>query len=220
GYALLRPQDNGAFVLLSEAPPWFAEIWGQKAAARKATRLGEASPFLENFLREAEDFWKSGGDEICASGTWVELGPERKEIPLEAVALRLHGENLLSIRSPEKTFREQTQTFQTARESKLVHERLLREIQKKEILLHCIIHDLSQPLAAMKGCFECLALEANSGTAKRFIDIGRQQTEQQEALIREILRTFADDLKAEMASEEGVAEAADLLRSARHTVAN
>ena len=52
--------------------------------------------------------------------------------------------------------------LQTARDSLLVHERLLKEIQKKEILLHCIIHDLSQPLTAMRGCFDVLAHETAS----------------------------------------------------------
>src|SRR5262249_24723566 len=152
GYALLRPRGDRSFALVSEAPSWFAEVWGQPAAAGNATRIAEASPFLENFLVEAEEFWSSGAGEVCASGTWLEVGRNKQEIPLEAVALRLNGEKLLSIRSPQKAFREQSQVFQTARESKLAHERLLKEIQKKEILLHCIIHDLSQPLAAMRGC--------------------------------------------------------------------
>ncbi len=41
------------------------------------------------------------------------------------------------------TFDQQQEIFQTARDSLLVHEKLIREIQKKEILLHCIVHDLT-----------------------------------------------------------------------------
>src|SRR5262249_2057781 len=104
--------------------------------------------------------------------------------------------------------------------SMLAHERLFKEIQKKEILLHCIIHDLSQPLAAMRGCFDCLAAEDSSGRGKRFIEIGKQQTERQEALIREVLHTFADDLKEEMGAVSKPGGSADLLSCAKETVAS
>src|SRR5262249_36856785 len=120
----------------------------------------------------------------------------------------------------ERAFTEQSQVFQTARESMLAHERLFKEIQKKEILLHCIIHDLSQPLAAMRGCFDCLEAEDSTGRGKRFIEIGKQQTTRQEALIREVLHTFADDLKEEMGTGSKPGGSADLLSCARETVAS
>jgi signal transduction histidine kinase/response regulator RpfG family c-di-GMP phosphodiesterase len=219
GYALFHANANGTFTSLFRVPQWCVDIWGLGAEGHKPLKLGEASPFLEDFLAEAREFWKSDAEEVCASGTWMETPPGRKEVPLEALALRLNGEPLLCIHSPQKEFQEQTQVFQTARESKLAHERLLKEIQKKEILLHCIIHDLSQPLAAIRGCFECLAVEAGAGQAKRFIDIGRQQTERQEAMIREVLRTFAEDLKAEMESGRAGGDVPDLLVCARDTIA-
>jgi len=218
GYALLEPKTDGTFALLGDAPLWFSEIWGQ-SGSRSAVNLGAPSPFLENFLEDARNFWKSPRDEICASGTWIEQTRDRKELPLEAVALRVDGEALLSIHSPQKAFQEQSQVFQTARESMLAHERLFKEIQKKEILLHCIIHDLSQPLAAMRGCFECLAAEGGAAKASRFIDIGKQQTERQEAMIREVLQTFAEDLKAEMGTGSKASGGTDLLSCARETVA-
>jgi signal transduction histidine kinase/CheY-like chemotaxis protein/HPt (histidine-containing phosphotransfer) domain-containing protein len=217
GYALIEPKDDGPFALLGDPPAWFTEIWGPIGTPGGVT-LGEASPFLESFLEDARAFWKSGSAGVCASGTWIEQTREGKQIPLEAVALRVDGEALLSIHSPQRAFAEQSQVFQTARESMLAHERLFKEIQKKEILLHCIIHDLSQPLAAMRGCFECLAAETTPAKAKRFIDIGKQQTERQEALIREVLHTFADDLKEEMRTDSKPGGSTDLLSCARQTV--
>jgi len=181
--------------------------------------IGEASPYLENFLISAGEFWNSTAEEVCASGTWVERTPGREEIPLEAVALRVNGQPILSIYSPKSEFRETTRYLQTARESKLAHERLLKEIQKKEILLHCIVHDLSQPLAAMRGCFECLDLETATPKGRQFVEIGKQQTVRQETLIREIVQAFAEDLKSTMSAAGSIAGPPDLLKCARDTVA-
>src|SRR5262249_23878428 len=108
GYALLEPKPDGHFVLLGEPPAWFTEIWGRPSAGG-ALNLAEPSPFLENFLEDARAFWKAGRGEVCASGTWIEQTRERKDIPLEAVALRVDGEPLLSIHSPQRLFAEQSQ---------------------------------------------------------------------------------------------------------------
>jgi len=219
GYALFEPVSDGRFALVSEPPQWFRKIWGSKAAKGKPLNIGDASPYLENFLPAAQEFWNSHTEEVCASGTWVERTASREEIPLEAVALRVNGQPVLSLHSPKDEFRQTTRYLQTARESKLAHERLLREIQKKEILLHCIVHDLSQPLAAMRGCFECLTLESTTPKAKQFVAIGKQQTVRQETLIREIVQAFAEDLKTTMSSPDSRAGSPDLLACVRDTAA-
>jgi signal transduction histidine kinase/CheY-like chemotaxis protein/HPt (histidine-containing phosphotransfer) domain-containing protein len=218
GYALFEPAPDGRFTLVCEPPQWFREIWGQEASQGKAMNLGEASPYLENFLSSAVEFWKTPTEAVCASGTWIERTPGREEIPLEAVALRVNGQPVLSIYSPKNEFRETTRYLQTARDSKLAHERLLKEIQKKEILLHCIVHDLSQPLAAMRGCFECLDLETATPKGRQFVEIGKQQTVRQETLIREIVQAFAEDLKSTMSSGGSMAGPPDLLKCAQDTV--
>lgn len=219
GYVLFEPVADGTFRPLSQAPQWFVDIWGAGAGGDQPLRLGDSSPFLENFLVEAREFWSSGTGDVCASETWIERASGGREIPLEAVAIRVDGKPLLSIHRPQRAFDGRTQILQTARDSKRIHERLLKEIQKKEILLHCIIHDLSQPLAAMRGCFDCLAVEEGSAKAKVFVDIGKQQSDRQESMIREIVRAFAEDLKAEVEPSGASADAPDLLRSARECVA-
>src|SRR5271154_6561034 len=219
GYALLEPAPDGKFTLVCEPPRWFQEIWGPEASQGKPINLGAASPYLENFLSSAVEFWNAATEEVCASGTWIERTPAREEIPLEAVALRVNGKPILSIYNPKNEFRETTRYLQTARDSKLAHERLLKEIQKKEILLHCIVHDLSQPLAAMRGCFECLDAEAATPKAREFVEIGKQQSVRQETLIREIVQAFAEDLKSTMSSVGSLAGPPDLLKCAQETVA-
>ena len=104
----------------------------------------------------------------------------------------------------------------------LVHERLQKEIQKKEILLHCIIHDLSQPLTAMRGCFEILGLEEHTERGRQVVEVGKQQSEQQEEMIREVLKAFSADLQDNLAARSAAgaapAELPNVLRCAEETV--
>ena len=222
GYALCEYLGDGEFRLLAEPPEWFAQIWGLPDAKKKSLRLGDDSPFLESFLTEAEAFWASRAAGVLPSGAWIEqsraeLGAMR-EIPLEAQALSVDGKRMLSMVSQPEAFAERTRVLQTARDGLLVHERLRKEVQKKEILLHCIIHDLSQPLTAMRGCFEVLALEGSSARTKKFVDIGKQQAEQQDEMIREVLKAFSADLQEGLESVGGAAEQPDLLTCAAETV--
>ncbi|MGA9937437.1 MAG: response regulator [Candidatus Acidiferrales bacterium] len=218
GYALCEDRAGRRFALLYDPPPWFHEVWGHQTAGNLLT-LVDRSPFLDAFLCEAKEHWNSDAETPLASGIWVEQVAGGREIPLEARAWRIDGKRILSIHSPQEDFEEQSRVLQTARNSLLVHERLLKEIQKKEILLHCIIHDLSQPLAAMRGCFEVLANETTSPAAKRLIDLGSRQSERQDAMIREVLQAFAMDIDSAMGAGEAAAPAASMLECAEETVA-
>ena len=218
GYALCEDRAGRRFALLYDPPGWFQEVWGHQIAGNLLT-LVDRSPFLDAFLSEAKEHWNSNAQGPLASGLWVEQVPGGREIPLEARAWRIDGKRILSIHSPQESFQEQSRMLQTARDSVLVHERLLKEIQKKEILLHCIIHDLSQPLAAMKGCFDVLAGETLSAASKRLIELGNQQSERQDAMIREVLQAFAMDIDSAMGAGEAGAPTPSMLECAEETVA-
>lgn len=217
-YALCEHLGAGSFSLLAAPPPWFREIWNTQASSRTPLRLGDASPFLENFLIDAQAFWNAQSPGELLSEGWIETTPDGRDIPLEAVALRVAGKPVLAIQSRTAAFAEQTRVLQTARDALLVHERLLKEIQKKEILLHCIVHDLSQPLTAMRGVFECLALEGSaSPRAKQLMEVGKQQSEQQEAMIREVLKAFSADLQDGLQGGDSARELPDILACAAET---
>ena len=217
GYALCEDRAGHRFVLLADPPAWFQDVWGPQAAGDLVV-LGERAPFLEAFLSEAAEHWGSDAETPLTSGVWVERGSSGREVPLEATAWRLDGRRILSIESPRQ-FEQHTRVLQIARDSALAHERLLKEIQKKEILLHCIIHDLSQPLAAIRGCFDILSRDATSPASKRLIGIGKQQSERQDGLIREVLQAFAADLQSAMASGESASSWPDIFACAEQTVA-
>jgi signal transduction histidine kinase/HPt (histidine-containing phosphotransfer) domain-containing protein/ActR/RegA family two-component response regulator len=219
GYALCEDRGDRQFALLYDPPEWFREVWGPDVRAGEVLALADRSPFLEAFLTDAEEYWSSDATSPLESGAWIEQAASDREIPLEARAWRLDGRRILSIHSRQDEFRERTRVLQTARDSLLVHERLLKEIQKKEILLHCIIHDLSQPLTAMRGCFDVLEQETLPPTSKRLIELGRQQSERQDSMIREVLQAFAMDIEAATRAGESGQAPPSLLACSEETVA-
>jgi len=218
GFALLEYRSRGDFLPIAELPNWFAELWPDAANGSGPIPLSQQSPFLENFMLEAEDFWNSPGSAACQSETWVEKSISGREIPVQARALFLGGKRILALFSPDSQFREQMKMLQTARNALLDHERLAREIQKKEILLHCIVHDLSQPLSVMHVAMDSLSEESISERSKQYLTLGKHASNQQETMIRQILQTFSDDLRASLDVGTEAGESADLLECARKTM--
>jgi signal transduction histidine kinase/DNA-binding response OmpR family regulator len=220
GFLVLEHRGERAFVLLSPGPPWLTELWGVSPVDCERISIADKSPFLENFLYEADAFWNSNGKGVCQSETWIEKSPSGKEIPLQAIALILDGKPILALQSPEPQFRERLQLLQTARDSILEHEKLQREIQKKEILLHCIIHDLSQPLSVMSAALDCLTDEPVSVRGKDLLELGRRASDQQSSMIRDVLHVFSADLKASLDAEDKAQSFQDLLLCAQSVLSS
>ena len=218
GYALFEFLGGGEFRALGCYPDWCKSVWGAESALQKTLRLAEQSPFLENFLVDAEGFWNSKRKGAANSPVWIERDIANHETPLEAWAVRLEGKRILIIRNLSTSYAERQQLFQTARNSLLEHEQLLHEIQKKEILLHCIIHDLSQPLNAMRGCFNLLSMEKLPGERQRMIETGQRESHRQEQMIRGILEAFSGELAVQQNPEGKAADAPDLAACAQRVI--
>ncbi len=213
--ALFEFRGGGVFEPLAPLPAWCVSLW--QVGQDESVRLAEKSPFLENFLAEAEEFWTSPTRGARNSGYWVEQDSQGQQYPLEASAIWLAGKRVLTVRSLPGAYRGQQRLFQTAREALLTHERLLREIEKKEILLHCIIHDLSQPLTSMRSCFDLLLGKVAPDVAK-FVMTGHRESQRQERMIRGILEAFSADLAGDQSSTQAAAPSADLVSCARRAV--
>ena len=218
GYALFEYLGDGNFRLVAGWPSWCADIWGAPPLGERPIRLGDKSPFLENFLFEAADFWNSKAPGSLNSGNWLERGASAKDVPLEASAHLLEGKQILILRNLSDTFGQQQALLQTARDSLLEHEKLLKEIQKKEILLHCIVHDLTQPLSAIYGVFSLLQRQALPAALKKYVTTGERESQRQELMIRGILEAFSSDLAAQQAKDATAAEPPDLLACAKQAI--
>jgi signal transduction histidine kinase/DNA-binding NarL/FixJ family response regulator len=207
---------GGVFRPLAALPAWCDSLWGLRQ--NQPTRLARKSPFLENFLPEAREFWDRKAPGAAHSGNWIERDSAGGSIPLEASAFWLAGKRVLLVRELSDTFAGQQQLFQTARDSLLAHERLMREIQKKEILLHTIVHDLSQPLTSMRGCFDLLLGKKLAPELAKYLHTGQRESQRQERMIRGILEAFSEDLGPEPARHSADAPSADLVSCARRAV--
>jgi hypothetical protein len=127
--------------------------WAIPALARKSLGFtGRSSEKVHSFreIRVFERLFASSRillgsrqSGVLDSGSWIEVSASRAEVPLRAMALLLKERPVFAVCSLDSQYYERAQILQAARNSVLDHEKLLREIQKKEILLHCIIHDLS-----------------------------------------------------------------------------
>ena len=214
GYAAFEHLGDGGFQLIGP-PTRFSDLLLGANTAAGNVRLAERMPFLDSFLPEAAEKWSADDDGRVESGAWIERVDGGRELALEASAFRLAGRPILLIRNPQKQFAHESELLQTARDAALVHERLLREIQKKEILLHCVIHDLSQPLSAIRGCFSLLAAENHSAKVNELIEIGQRQCRDQEEMIRGVLQAFSEEIAAQDATAHDPANAPDVAQTAK-----
>ena len=107
---------------------------------------------------------------------------------------------------------------QKGNELSLSYQRLTKEIQKKEVLLHCIIHDLAGPLMGIKGGYELLAGEPISEQGRKYLEIGLRQANKQETLIREILQAFSAEVESAKSFSVDPDDAPDAAQTAREVI--
>lgn len=206
--------DDCCFKVVSAVPNWFIQFYPDVESHDRLTP-GEQFPVLENFLIDAESFWQENQTGKLKSGIWVECDSAGQEFYLEASAVCLQERKILIIAS---NYQDKQSLIQKARENNLNHYNLVKEIQKKEILIHCIVHDLAGQLTGIKYCFELLSLQSLTPKALEYLEIGRKQCRKQEILIREILDAFSAEVESLDAFKLEVSQAPDVLVCAREVV--
>ncbi len=206
---------EGLFRLQARPPDWLSRL--VPGLVRDFSPDGRF-PFLESFLMEAEDFWRARGGDVLRSGPWVETTAAGQEINLEASALRLGRREVLLIRELGPGYFERRDLLQKARENSLTYQRLLKEVQMKEVLLHCIVHDLAGPLTGVKGLFALLAREDLSEAGHRRLKIGEDAASRLENLINEILAVFSAEVESLEAFSSDPKDAPDFYDCARSVV--
>ncbi len=190
GILLLARQNPTDFTVVGGIPEWFGVFAPESFAETQTFQPAAVFPFLEFFLEDGEEFWARDSDGRIRSGFWTETTPGCPDMNFEAAACQLGGGKYLLIRRLTTGFDRLHSVFQKGRELSLVHERLVSEIGKKEILLHCIIHDMSGPLTGMMGALEIARKENLSERGRRLIELGLAAAERQANLIANLLDTF------------------------------
>ena len=203
---------RGAPRRIGPEPRWLA-----RTPALQDVEDEDASPFLVHFLEDARALWDSEQPGRLASGPWREPTVDGPDLDLEAIALLTSGGRpLLYVRALRERFFAGETILQQARSFSLEFERLHKEIEKKEILLHCIVHDLKGPLASLTGGLSLLATrDLDRERELEVLQIGLEQARRQDAMLKQILEAFRSEI-AELESFETDAERApDLARIVR-----
>jgi signal transduction histidine kinase len=207
---VLARQRDGSFVLYDEPPTWFHSLGFDVPRRDEPMRIECLLPFLEAFLPEAEKAWIGEGARRVDSGCWTETTTEGEELYLEAMALQVGSLPLLVITRNDALFLERRRVLQRARELRLAHDALSREIEGKEVLIHCVIHDLAGPLSSIVGILSLLEEQPSHDSRAELIQGALRAAMRQRELIREILDTFTAERSALDVSYDDSAAAPDL----------
>ena len=205
GYALFLRDESGALRLAGEPPEWLTQLWPGGALP-----AGDASPFLENFMTDARECWSAGGDRRAESGPWIERDPANNEVPLRAIALTAGGRACLLIERLGEAYKASVSMLQMARDNVIMLHRLDGEIQKKEILVHCLAENLSAALSNVVTSLRLIELEEPPPKTLQLLDLAMRGTQEQRALIQKVLDLFGDELGGLYGREDAPCAEADL----------
>lgn len=187
---VLEQLDDGSFKPIGSVADWFMRFYPD-LVSKPLNLIEERFSYLGSFLTEAEDLWKRSKGRLN-SGIWTENDPKGNEYHLEAQAVCLGKRKMLLIESLGEAYKERQSILQRARQVKLNYDSLTKEMEKKEILLHFIVHDLAGPLSGIKASLSFITSDEGLGSGKkRLLDIALRQSEKLERLIQEILDIFA-----------------------------
>lgn len=209
---------DGSFAIIGSAPDWFLHFDADAGYRREGLRLANKFIFLENFLIDADLFWTNKNSQFLKSGIWTEVDLLGNEFNIEATALVFKNRNILMIELLGSAYLEKQEIIQKARENYLNFQELLKEIQKKEILLHCIVHDLAGPLAAISLSLELLDMENLTPKGRKRLEGAQVQCDKQMRLIREMLDAFSAEFDSLDVFTSDPEQAPDVLLCAQEVI--
>jgi signal transduction histidine kinase len=189
--AVFERVGNG-FRLLAPPPAWLRRLlpWQD---AYSTGMLQSYLTFIEYFLPQAEAAWRSNGERV-ARAKWVEADDAGTEYEIEAAALAAESRRFLTLSSKPEEFAERRQILQKARLLRLSAERQTKDLEKRDVLLHAIVHDLIGPLGVISGTLAALGEDLTDPAKRRMTDIALLQCKRQEGMIRDTLDVYAADM--------------------------
>ncbi|WP_337885050.1 HAMP domain-containing sensor histidine kinase [Fischerella thermalis] len=192
---VLERVDFGRFRITGTPPDWLQLFCRHQVKSGMQILIPQQEfPFLENFLIDAEELWNRNDKNQLSSGIWYQLDLSGKEHHFEATAIGVKDTKILLIKLLYEEFQEKRNLIQKARENQLNYQYITKENQKKDILIHCIIHDIAGQLSGINCCLMLLETENLTPKAREYLEIGKKQALQEEILIRDILNAFSAEI--------------------------
>ncbi|RAM48484.1 MAG: sensor histidine kinase [Hapalosiphonaceae cyanobacterium JJU2] len=194
---VLERLNFGRFRITGTPPDWLQRFCRHQVKSGMQILIPQQEfPFLENFLIDAEELWNKNDKNQLKSGIWYQLDLSGKEYHFEATAMCVKNNKILLIKLLEEEYEEKINLIQKAREHQLNYQYMMKENQKKDILVHCIIHDIAGHISGINCCLALLETENLTPKAREYLDIGKKQTLQEENLIRDILYAFSAEVNS------------------------
>jgi len=191
---VLERRWGRTFRCLGTPPTWCDELWPVCQLDADELAPEREFPFLEVFLGDAEQAWNARSR--VDSETWTRVDEKGKEVHLQASAFCVNGHELLLIARCDALHGAQQMLLQRARELRLAHEVAARAAEQKDVLVHCIIHDLQAPLSTILGSVSRLHDEARSPAVVRLAATALEAAQKQRELILDILQLFTTEPSA------------------------
>jgi signal transduction histidine kinase len=215
----LEQIDAGLFKIIGNLPDWLNQFCSKNLASGMNILIPEEEfYFLTNFLIDAEKFWMNNNTKKLSSGLWTEIDPTGQEYQFKAYAICVNNKKLLLLEALEDSYQEQQHILQKAREYQLIYQQLLKDNQKKDVLIHCLIHDIAVELNAINCCFALLEFEKLTPKGKEYLETGIKQCLKQEMLIKDILDAFSSEAMLTENSDIDIAKTPNILSSLQEVI--
>ncbi len=233
GYELLEEGPDGAFRPPAEPASWLVTLCGWEPGEARVVDPGDPVDYLSAFLGDAAAYFRGVREGTSdpeqrsySSGVWTEILPdsrghdaEFRDQSFQAHALALtDGRGVVVVELKSMSLEEMQSTLQRQRDAELSYEGLSHEMQVKDVLLHCIVHDLRGPLASLVGAFSLLESgRLDALDQKETIEMGLRQAKRQDEMIRHVLDVFSAEYEALRQYDDDPATAPDAVTIARET---
>jgi signal transduction histidine kinase len=215
----LEQINPGLFKIIGNLPDWLNQFSCKELASDTNILIPqEEFSFLKNFLIDAEEFWMNKNVKKLSSGLWTEINVTGQEYHFKAHAIFADNRKILLIEALEDSYKEHQHLLQKAREYKLIYQQLLKDNQKKEVLIHCLIHDIAVELSAISCCFALLEFENLTPKGQEYLETGIKQCLKQEMLIKDILDAFSHEVLLPENSPIDIEEAPNILTSIQEVI--
>lgn len=196
GVAAYERLDDGRFVLCGPAPDWLVTHW-PSLSTTEPVALPERFLFLAHFLDENDAFADAHDGRVHASGPWTEAAEEGPDVLLEAFSIGLDGQDLLLIKPARIDQARFRRVLQQSRDLSLEHYALQQSIDQREVLLHCLVHDLSTPLAGVRSSLSLLSEDfappdpaSVEDETHEVVELALRQVEKAQRMLRDLLEAY------------------------------
>lgn len=167
------------FLLKSGNNGWIEDLLPH-CSSSEPFEIGDDLPYLEDFLIDAETVWSASAPGRIKSGLWTESLADRRDLNLEAIAIRQNDHQLLVIRNSSEEFAYRQRTLQSARELMIANDKLM---EQHEYLHTRLLSILSKPKDAAEALAPLSSAIENAGFAVIILDHQRQPVIENSAVI-------------------------------------